>query len=324
MYDLFLSAGRDWPVLTEGKPGAEKIRPVLTARRAGPVEVSNKVRITADTSLQDCPPASVVCVPEVSLPPGEPLAERFSEEIAWLRQRHAEGAMLAASCSGSMLLAETGLLDGWEGTTHWGWCEVLRTRFPRITVRAQRALVVSGDGQRLIMAGGGTTWLDLALYIIARTVGLDDAIKVARVNLIDWHHGGQQPFARLARTRQVEDGVVARCQTWIAENYDQSNPVTAMVRLSGLAERSFKRRFQQATGMSPLEYVHALRLEEAKQMLETGDLSIEGIANEVGYEDAGFFSLLFRRKVNLTPAQYRRRFGALRESLPPPKVSSQQ
>jgi transcriptional regulator GlxA family with amidase domain len=75
--------------------------------------------------------------------------------------------------------------------------------------------------------------------------------------------------------------------------------------------------------MSPLEYVHALRLEEAKQMLEAGDFSIEAIANEVGYEDAGFFSRLFRRKVNLTPAQYRRRFGALRESLPTRKASSQ-
>ncbi len=88
-----------------------------------------------------------------------------------------------------------------------------------------------------------------------------------------------------------------------------------MVRLSGLAERSFKRRFQHATGMSPLEYVHALRLEEAKQMLEAGNQPIEAIANEVGYEDAGFFSRLFRRNVNLTPAQYRKRFGSMRKAL---------
>lgn len=103
--------------------------------------------------------------------------------------------------------------------------------------------------------------------------------------------------------------------TWIAENYETANPVAAMRRLSGLAARSFARRFQQATGMPPLEYVHALRLEEAKQMLEAGSLPIEAIANEVGYEDAGYFSRLFRRKVNLTPMQYRKRFGALRESL---------
>jgi transcriptional regulator GlxA family with amidase domain len=315
MHDLFLSAGRDWSVVTEGTPGPELIKPLLTARRSAPLKVANGVRVFPHVSLADCPQASVICVPEVALAPGEPLAERFDDEIAWLRRRYDEGATIAAGCSGAMLLAEAGLLDGWEATTHWGWCDVLRTRFPEVKVRTQRALVVSGDGQRLIMAGGGATWLDLALYLIARTVNLEEAIKVARVNLIDWHHTGQQPFARLARTRQVEDAVIARCQTWIAENYDQRNPVTAMVRLSGLAERSFKRRFQQATGMSPLEYVHALRLEEAKQMLESGDLPIEAIANEVGYEDAAFFSRLFRRKVNLTPAQYRRRFGELRETL---------
>ena len=140
-------------------------------------------------------------------------------------------------------------------------------------------------------------------------------MQTARINLIEWHDIGQQPFARLARTRQAEDAAVARCQTWIAQNYQTPAPVAAMVHVSGLSERSFKRRFQRATGMSPLEYVHTLRLEEAKQMLESGDAPIEAIANEVGYEDAGFFSRLFRRQVALTPAQYRKRFGAMRRAL---------
>jgi transcriptional regulator GlxA family with amidase domain len=254
-------------------------------------------------------------VPEVNLPPGEPLAERYRDEIAWLREQYRRGSTLAAACSGAMLFAEAGLLDGQEATTHWAWCDDLRERFPTVKVYGQRALVVSGEAQRLVMAGGGTSWLDLALYLIARSVGIEAAMQVARINLIDWHQVGQQPFARLARTRQVEDALIARCQTWIAEHYQEPSPVRNMVRLSGLAERTFKRRFRQATGMAPLEYVHALRLEEAKQMLESGDQPIEEIAGEVGYEDAGYFSRLFRRKVNLTPAEYRRRFGALRRKL---------
>ena len=155
------------------------------------------------------------------------------------------------------------------------------------------------------------------LYDLFRSAGRDWAF------LIDWHHIGQQPFARMARTRQVQDAVIGRCQTWIAEHYPEPNPVRAMVRLSGLAERTFNRRFQQATGMPPLEYVHALRLEEAKQVLESSDLLIEAVANEVGYEDASYFSRLFRRKVNLTPAQYRKRFGTLRRSLVTGGVVSQ-
>jgi transcriptional regulator GlxA family with amidase domain len=129
---------------------------------------------------------------------------------------------------------------------------------------------------------------------------------------------GQQPFAALTLARQVEDAVVARCQVWAAENYDHESPVARMVERSGLTERTFKRRFARATGLSPMEYIHTLRLEEAKQMLEASDLPIEAIANEVGYEDASFFGRLFRRKVGLTPAQYRKRFRGLRQALEAP------
>jgi transcriptional regulator GlxA family with amidase domain len=126
-------------------------------------------------------------------------------------------------------------------------------------------------------------------------------MQVARIFLINWHDVGPQPFARLARSRQSEDVVIGRCQEWIAQHYREPAPVKAMAALSGLAERSFARRFQHATGLAPLQYVHTLRIEEAKQMLESSDQPIEAIANEVGYEDAGFFGRLFHRNVSLTP-----------------------
>jgi transcriptional regulator GlxA family with amidase domain len=316
MYDLFMSAGRDWGIIVNGELGPSLMRPLIVARHAGTVTAANDVVIAPHTTLEACKTPDIVCIPELTIPPGAPLDGRFTAEIAWLVECYAAGATLATACSGAMLLAEAGLLDGYEATTHWAYCDVLQRRHPAVKVRPQCALVVSGEGQRLVMAGGGTSWLDLALYLIARAVDIDAAMAVARLHLIDWHDIGQQPFARLARSRQVEsDAVIARCQTWIAEHYHEPSPVAAMVRLSGLPERSFKRRFQQATGLSPLEYVHTLRLEEAKQMLEATDQAIEAIANEVGYEDAGFFSRLFRRKVNLSPALYRKRFGSLRKAL---------
>jgi len=315
MYDLFKSAGSEWGMILDGEPGPHLMQPQLVSAHTGALRVNNDVLITPHTSLAECPPVDIVCVPEVNLPPGELLAGRFAREIAWLKKRHTDGSIIATACSGAMLLAEAGLLVGQDATTHWAWCPTLARRHPTVKVHEQRALVVTGEGQRLVMAGGGTTWLDLALYLVARSVDVETAMQVARINLIDWHSIGQQPFARLARTRQVEDYVIARCQTWVAEHYNESNPVTALVRLSGLAERSFSRRFQQATGMAPLEYVHALRIEEAKQMLEAGEQPIDAIAQEVGYEDAAYFSRLFRRKVNLSPNQYRKRFGALRRTL---------
>src|SRR5690606_5627885 len=315
MYDLFCSAGQDWELITEGHAGTPRIRPILVSRRGEPLSICNGIHVRPDTSLADCPPVPYIVVPEVNLPPGTSLSPVFRNEIAWLRERYAAGAVLAAGCSGAMLFAEAGLLDGQPATTHWAWCDALRERFPRVQVHGQRTLVVSGDEQRLVMAGGGASFLDLTLYLIARMLDVKMAMQVARIHLIDWHHVGQQPFARLARTRQVDDAVMARCQTWIAAHYEEPAPVRSLVRLSGLAERTFKRRFRSATGMSPLEYVHTLRLEEAKQMLEAGDEPVEAIARAVGYEDPGYFARLFKRNVSLTPAQYRKRFGALRRTL---------
>ena len=315
MFDMFMSAGRDWGLIVNGSPGASLIAPRVIATTRDPFIAGNGVTIWPDATLEEAGVPDVVCVPELLVAPGQPFEGRFRAEVDYLRRCHDAGAMLATACSGALLLAEAGLLDGHDATTHWAYCDILQRRYPKVRVLAQRALVVAGHGQRLIMAGGGTSWLDLALYLIARLAGVEAAMQVARINLIDWHDVGQQPFARLARSRQTEDAVIARCQTWIAENYAAAGPVAQMTRLSGLAERSFTRRFREATGMAPLEYVHTLRLEEAKQMLETGEHPVEAIANEMGYEDAAFFSRLFRRKVGLTPVQYRRRFGSLRRNL---------
>jgi transcriptional regulator GlxA family with amidase domain len=315
LYDLFLSAGRDWGVIVEGRPGPTLMRPRVVSAHVGAFAAANGVCITPELTLDDCPAPAIVCVPELLITPAEPLAGRFRREIAWLKACYATGATVATACSGAVLLAETGLLSGLDATTHWAFCDVLQQRHPDIRVHPKRSLVATGEGQRLVMAGGGTSWLDLALYLIARHAGIEVAMQTARLNLIDWHALGQQPFARLAGSRQSEDATIARCQQWIAQNYRERAPVSAMAALSGLPERSFKRRFKQATGMPPLEYVHTLRIEEAKYMLEAGNDPVEAIANDVGYEDAGFFSRLFRRKVSLSPAEYRKRFGSMRRAL---------
>ncbi|HEX2871270.1 MAG TPA: helix-turn-helix domain-containing protein [Polyangiaceae bacterium] len=311
MLDMFCSAGRDWRLVTDGEPGPPAVLAEIVAKVAEPLEVANGALVRPHRALSSTP-YDIVCIPELSIAPQADLSGRFGEEIAWIVQQHAAGATIATACSGAVLLAAAGLLDGCDATTHWAYCDALEARYPQVRVHRERALVASGVGQRLVMAGGGTSWLDLALYLLARSVSLETALEVAKLNLIDWHSSGQQPFARLVGAPQVGDAVIARAQQWIGERPNVEAPVASMVRLSGLPERTFKRRFQKAVGMPPLEYVHALRLERAKQLLETTEETLEQLAEKVGYEDAAFFSRLFRRKVGLTPAVYRRRFGALR------------
>jgi transcriptional regulator GlxA family with amidase domain len=310
MFDLFCSAGRDWGMITSGVFGDPLVDAEIVSRHEGSLEVANGAVVRPHRGLT-ARRYDVVCVPELAIPPNTALDGKFDEEIGWIRKQFASGAIVATACSGAVLLAAAGLLDGLEATTHWAYCDTLEQRYPTIRVHRDRALVASGVGHRLVMAGGGTTWLDLALYLLSRVVSVEAAMQVARMNLIDWHDMGQEPYARLVRARQVDDAVIARCQEWIGKRPTVEAPVASMVRVSGLPERTFKRRFQKAAGMTPLEYVHGLRLERAKTLLETTELKLEQIAEKAGYEDTGFFSRLFRRTVGLTPVQYRRRFGAL-------------
>ncbi|MDF0601368.1 helix-turn-helix domain-containing protein [Psychromarinibacter sp. C21-152] len=315
IYDMFASAGRDWAFLTRGEAGPRRARTILVARRARPVQVANGVWLRPEASFRNCPLPDIVYVPELFVPAEAPPGGRFGPERRWLRHCHARGATLTSACSGTLMLAEAGLLDGQAATTHWAYCDGLAARHPEIDVQPNRFLVASGEGQRIITAGGVTSYLDLGLFLIARFFGAEEAMRVARSWLIDWHSEGQLPFASLARAAQTRDGQIAEMQDWIAEHYADPAPVAQMVGRSGLSERTFKRRFKQATGLPPLDYVHSIRLEEAKQMLETTGQSVEEIAVAVGYEDDSFFRRLFRRKVGLTPRAYRQRFQSVRVAL---------
>lgn len=315
MFDVFSSVGRDWAFVTTGMAGEPWAKPVVVAETADGFRAANGVHIQPDLAVGDCPAPDLVCIPDLFVAPDEDIRGRYAQAAAWLRDSHARGATIAAACSGTLLLAEAGLLDGCEVTTHWAYCDALQAAYPAVSVQSARVLVASGEGQRLLTSGGGTSWQDMALFLVARFFGQEEAIHLARLYLLDWHVHGQLPFSSLSGSRQVADRQIALAQSWVAEHYARPHAVAAMVAQSGLPERSFKRRFRKATGMAPIDYVHALRLEEAKQMLETDDVPVEAVAAEIGYEDTSFFRRLFRRKVGLSPSDYRRRFRAIRKAL---------
>ena len=315
LYDVFASVGRDWESLIEGRTARPRLKPILVAESAGRLAVANGVHIEAESGFEQCARPDIVCVPDLLVSPATFVPGGNPAAVRWLAACHASGSLITSACSGALLLAEAGLLDRQEATIHWAYADTMRRHFPQVRLRANQTLVSSGIGQRVVTAGGGASWQDLALFLIAREAGLEQAMHIAKLYLFEWHDRGQTPYAALVRSARSDDGLIAEAQSWLASNLDRPHPVSSVIERSGLAERTFKRRFAQATGMSAIEYVHTLRLEAAKQRLETSHEIIDAVAESVGYEDASFFRRLFRRKVGMTPAEYRRRFSGLRSAV---------
>ena len=155
-------------------------------------------------------------------------------------------------------------------------------------------------------------WQELALFLIANYGGSQRASKAAKVWLMADRGELQAPYASMIKFIRHNDAVIEAAQIWIAENYAQDSPVASMTSHSGLPETTFTRRFRNATGQSPKDYVQTLRVEEARQMLETTDMPVSEIGFEVGYADTASFRRLFKRKTGLTPAEHRRMFGPAR------------
>jgi transcriptional regulator GlxA family with amidase domain len=299
--DLLSAVGTFWQTLHREAPGIPRFEPRLVTFDGEPYRDLHGVQITPHGSFEDFPKPDIVIIPELAIDPWKPLPNSFVPVSDWLRSTYEDGAIVASLCSGSVLLSETGLLDGEEATSHWAYCDAIKSRHPSIKMRRERVLVMAGDGHRLITTGGFSSWHDL----VGRVAGPEEARRLSKLFLLDWHLDGQLPFAALTVGRNHEDPLVAAAQTWAADNYANPNPVSAMASASGLTERSFLRRFKKATGQTPLEYVQTLRIEEAKQMLETTSDPFNEIAAEVGYSEPSAFRHLFRKLVGITPSAYR-------------------
>jgi transcriptional regulator GlxA family with amidase domain len=306
--DVLASVGRDWEMLH----GAPTQPPRFAARHLsldGEVyEEVNGRKITPEGRLDTMRAPDLVIVPDLHVDPTQELPEVFGPIADWMRAAHTQGAILTSVCSGAMLLAETGLLDGEEATTHWGFSDAIARRHPNIRLRRERILVPAGEGHRIITAGGASAWGDLMLYLITRVAGADEARRIAKVYLIEPHTQGQMCYASLSTGRQHEDQIVGEAQAWAAMNYEHPSPVQTMAQMSDLSERSFLRRFRRATGQSPLAYIQTIRVEEAKQMLETTTTPIDDIAAEVGYSEPSSFRAAFRKHVGVPASAYRKKW----------------
>ena len=308
LLEVFSSVGTVWEELT-GEPGSKvRIKVDLVAEHEGLQHCSLGVPVRPQATFQSAPQYDFVIVSDVHLSDDLDPGGQWPAAAEWIRAQFAAGAIVASACTGALLLAESGLLDDVEATTHWGAVPLFKRRFPNIRLCPNKILVMAGADQRIITAGGASSWVELALYLIASYCGREEAVRISKIFLLGDLSDGQLPFAALTRPEAHNDAIIDKCQLWIAENYELANPVERVTEYSGLNPRTFKRRFFSATGSSPLEYIQSLRIEEGKYLLETSDLPTEQVGAEVGYEDPASFRRLFKRLTGVTPARYRRRY----------------
>jgi transcriptional regulator GlxA family with amidase domain len=308
LFDTLMLPGTAWPRVVLGEAGAPLINARIVARTSAPFSCRGGVPVTPAATLSDAEDADVICVPNMTVPLDQSPYGWFPDEVAWLKSCYRNGATIATVCSGALLLAEAGLLDGEEATAHWSYAQTFKQYYPDVRFRPERILTFGGEGDRLIMAGGMSSWQDLALYLITRYLGPEHAVQTAKFYVISDHTEGQLPYAALSRRIRNDDPVIGNCQVWLNDHYAEANAVSRMQTKSGLPRRTFSRRFRNATGYAPVEYLQALRIEEAKQTLETTDLSVHEIAEAVGYLDERAFRRTFRKLTGLSPSAYRKRF----------------
>ena len=312
LHELFWSVGRAWGEVTgEPETAACRFAPTLVSRIGVAAPSPAGPAIPVEATLDDVPQPDIVIVTDLALPVDAELGGRWTAEAEWARRMYANGAVVCSICSGSLFLAEAGLLDGLEATSHWSVASTFRRRFPDIRFRPEHILCPTGPEHRIVTGGGASTWNELGLYLVARFAGEAEARRMAKLFVIGDKSEGQLPFAAMARPCQHTDAAIADAQVWIANNYTATNPVARMAEIAGLPERTFSRRFRKATGYTPVEYVQAMRIEEAKQILETTNEPTDSVALAAGYADPVFFRRVFKRAVGVTPARYRQRVGTL-------------
>jgi transcriptional regulator GlxA family with amidase domain len=311
LYDVLGNVGPDYEELLGGVFEGSMMDVRVVARTAEPFVCLSGISIQPQASLDDIERAEVVIVCDMYTPVHQSPLGKCTPEIQWLKRMYARDALLCSVCSGATLLAESGLLDGYEASSHWAYGDMFQQYFPRVKFSPGSILNMSAEHRRLVTSGGVTSWQDLALYLIERYCGLNQALNTARVYLLSPHEDGQAPFSTMTCNSRHEDAIVRECQVWIEKHYSRPNPVSEMVGRSGLKSRTFARRFRSATGFQPIDYVQGIRIEAAKKMLESDTTNIEEVSSRVGYEDPASFRRVFKRKVGLTPAVYRRKFSSI-------------
>ena len=275
------------------------------------------LRITPELSIRDVRRTDIIVLPASGLE--VQAAYRAQHRAPVLASHAARGVYIAGICSGVAFLAESGILDGRQATSHWALAERLRERYPKVRWRPE--LFVTED-RRVCCSGGVYACIDLSLYLVEKFCGHEIALQCARSLLVSMPRSRQSGYAVTPLSRPHSDERIREAEH-LQQHFVRGVSIDNLAKRIGMSPRNFIRRFKCATGRLPGAYL--LRVSSAREMLEQGALPVQTVCTRVGYEDVAFFRNLFKRHTGMTPAEYRERFahmtferGDLRRGTRPP------
>ena len=279
---------------------------IATASLDGrPIRSSSGLLITPDTDLGSAATPHTLLVPG-----GQGTRAPHPELVAWLRAADADTERTVSVCTGAILLAEAGLLDGRRATTHWNYSETFARRFPAVTVDPDPIFVRDG---KYATSAGVTSGIDLALALVEEDLGRERSLAVARHLVVFLRRpGGQAQFSAQLAAQTATRTPIRDLQQWITEHPAEDLRIEALAARADLSPRQFARVFAEETGVTPGQYVDQVRLEAARRQLETSGptrTGVDQVARACGYGTTEALRRAFARTLGVTPSDYRDRFS---------------
>ncbi len=304
--DLFSFTGVSWQRFLdlEVKP---KFRVQIASLGGLDIRASNRLIIQAHCDISTVTACDLLLIPTIGDSIDKVLMQNV-ELLPHLQRLAATQADIASNCSGAFLLAAAGLLDGKIATTHWGYASKFKADYPLVDLQENQFVTQSGN---IFCAAGGSAFYDLALLLIERYCGREVSTQVAKTQIIDSKRGSQNSYTNVTLHKPHSDTLIKQVQEFIENNYEQPLQVSELAAMINVTPRTLNRRFQGCVAMRPIEYIQAVRIEQAKRLLESKEVTIKSLAYQVGYSDISSFTRLFKRATELTPKEYRDKFSRL-------------
>ncbi|WP_161888128.1 GlxA family transcriptional regulator [Pontibacter russatus] len=226
--------------------------------------------------------------------------------VPWILRQHEAGAEVASLCVGAFLLASTGLINGKKCATHWMAANDFRRMFPEVNLMEDKIIT---DEQGIYSSGGAFSYLNLILYLIEKYAGRDVAVFMSKAFQIEMERRSQSPFVIFTGQKSHGDEAIKKAQEFIERNFQDKITVDELADMLALGRRNLERRFKKATSNTVAEYIQRVKIEAAKQRLESSSDNVNEVMYNIGYTDTKAFRTTFKRITGLSPLQYRNKYN---------------